>query len=304
MRLLRKSSAVVITSCLQIFPALISKLLGAKIVLDINDVNSRTSLRIQDTATRIIRYFFWRPLESFGCMLANIVLINKEAEEEFLITRLHVHQSKILVIKTCLEENQGESDKSLKSELENFKFGDKRIILFLANMEAFMNQGAANYILKELAPSFAESTEFKDIMFVLAGIGSDGLQPLTSNVITTGTLSETSVHALMNRADICIDPALISGGVKTKIQYYLKMGKVIVTTPAGAEGINLNGRKDLAFLNSRVEHFENTLKYALMNLERLKKLAVNNCDVYERQFSWETFLKQVAMLIQKISETS
>lgn len=303
-KLLRKSRIVILTSCLQIFPALISKFLGAKIILDINDVNSRVTLRVRDTPTRTIRYFFWRPLESFGCMLANIILVNKEEEGEFLIRHLHVHPSKILVIKTCLEERQNESDKYLKSELKRFNFEDKRIVLFLANMTAFMNQRAAHYIINEFAPSFAKLDEFGEVIFVLAGIGSDKLQPLTSNVITTGTLSETSVHALINRADICIDPSVISGGVKTKVQFYLKRGKVIVTTPAGAEGINLYGRKDLAFLISPIEHFDITLNYALMNLEHLKKLAINNPKVYEKQFSWETFLEQVTILIQRLSETS
>jgi hypothetical protein len=303
-KLLRGSRIVILTSCLQVFPALISKLLGAKIVLDINDVNSRTSMGIQDTATRTIRYLFWRPLESLGCLLANIVLINKEEEAGFLTKHLHINPLKILVVKTCLEENHGGSGNSLKSELDKFELGDKRIILFLANMTAFMNQDAANYIIRKLAPSFAKLAEFKDAMFVLAGMGSDNLQPLTSNVVTAGTLSEASVNALIDRADICIDPALISGGVKTKIQYYLKKGKVIVTTPAGAEGINLYRRKDLAFLKSRIEHFENTLEYALMNLEYLKRQAVNNCDVYEKQFSWETFIKQVTALLQELSETS
>jgi glycosyltransferase involved in cell wall biosynthesis len=303
-RILRNSPVVLFISCLQIIPMIVSKVMGAMIILDINDVNSRTALRAPDIATRTIRFLLWQPLERAGCTLADIVIVNKEEEGEFLTKYMHVHPSKIFVLKTCLEENQNIPNTQLASELDKFNIKNKRVVLFTANMTAFMNKRSAQYIISELAPSFSKFSEFNDVVFVLAGVGSDGLMPLTSNVMTTGTLNNASLAALVNYADVCIDPAIISGGIKTKIQYYLQCGKIVITTPFGAEGINLYGRKDIAFLNSRLEDFEKALKYALANLERLKKLAENNRDVYEKQFSWKTFVKQVQTLVQRIAQTN
>lgn len=303
-RILRRSHIVLFTSCLQIIPSLVSRIMGSRIIFDINDVNSRVALRTQDRTTRTIRYLLWRPLESLGCILADIVIVNKEAEGDFLNRHMNVNQSKIFVLKTCLEENQNLNNAQLDLELNKFRFGKKKIVLFLSDMTAFMNKRSAQYIISELAPSLSKLDEFKNVIFVLAGVGSDKLQPLTPNVITTGTLSQAAVNALVNRADICIDPAIISGGVKTKIQYYLQKGKVIVTSPSGAEGINLYGRNDIAFLKPRIEDFEKTLKCALRNLVQLKKKAANNHDIYEKQFSWKTFFKQMQKLMEKIAKTN
>lgn len=301
-RLLRKSSAVIITSCLQPLPALVSKLLRVQVVLDINDVNSRVALQIHSWTTRALRYLLWRSLEGFVCKLADLIVVNKQDEKEFLVKYMRIQPSKILIVKPCLMENK-------PTELQNprpgrFGFDNDRVVLFLANMTTFMNQRSAQYIIGNLAPNFAKLPEFKDLQFILAGVGSERLSARTSNVLTTGTLDEPSLQALIDRADICIDPALIAGGVKTKIQHYLKNEKIVVTTPFGAEGINLYGRKDIAFLNSSIEDFEKTLKYALRNIDHLKKLAVNNRDVYERQFSWGAFVEQVQTLTRRISETN
>jgi glycosyltransferase involved in cell wall biosynthesis len=303
-KILRRSHIVLFTSCLQIMPALVSRIMGAKIILDINDVNSRVALRTQNPTTRTIHYFLWRPIESLCCRLANIVIVNKEEEGDFLNRRMNVNQSKIFVLKTCLEENQDLNNTQLELEVNKFHFGKKKVVLFLSNMSTFMNIRSAKYIINELAPSLHKLDEFKDVEFVLAGIGSDTLQPLTSNVMVTGTLSQAAVNALVNRADICIDPAIISGGIKTKIQHYLQKGKVIITTPSGAEGINLYGRKDVAFLKPRIEDFEKTLKYALRESTQLKKLATNNRDIYEKQFSWKTFFNQIQKLMEKIDKTN
>jgi glycosyltransferase involved in cell wall biosynthesis len=302
--ILRRSHIVMFTSCLQIMPALVSRIMGAKIILDINDVNSRVALRTQNPTTRTIHYLLWRPIESLCCSLANIVIVNKEDEGDFLNRFMSVNQSKIFVLKTCLEENQNLNNAQLELEVSKFHFGKEKVVLFLSNMSTFMNIRSAKYIINELAPSLYKLDEFKDVEFVLAGIGSDTLQPLTSNVMITGTLSQAAVDALVNRADICIDPAIISGGIKTKIQHYLQKGKVIITTPSGAEGINLYGRKDVAFLKPRIEDFEKTLKHALRELTQLKKLAANNRDIYEKQFSWKTFFNQIQKLMEKIDKTN
>ena len=300
--MLRRSNIVLLTSCLQIIPALVSKILGAKIILDINDVNSRVALRTPDLVVRIIRYVLWRPLESLGCFLADIIIVNKEDEGNFLISHLKVDQSKIFVLKTCLEDNKNLNNKQLTFELNKFAFEKKKVVLFLSNMSTFMNRRSAQYIISELAPNLYRLGEFKEVLFVLAGVGSDNLQLTTSNIITTGSISQTTVNALVARADICIDPAIISGGVKTKIQHYLQKGKIVVTTPYGAEGINLYNRNDIAFLESRIEDFEETLKYALRNLLHLKKLSVNNREIYEKQFSWDSFVKQLKKLMEKIAK--
>jgi glycosyltransferase involved in cell wall biosynthesis len=301
-KIIRSSQIVFFTSSLQILPMIIAKLLRTKIVLDINDVNSRVSLRTPDVITRIIRYFFWRPLESMGCAVAQVILINKEEEEKFLTKHMRVHPSKIFVLKTSLEEKQNEKTVFDDFELRLPSVEKKRIVLFLSNMAAFMNKRSAQYIIDELAPQFSEFNGFEDVLFVLAGVGSDAIKPLPSNVVATGPLSEGAVNALVGRADVCIDPAIISGGVKTKIQHYLKERKVIVTTQSGAEGINGYGRKDIAFLTSQIETFSDNLKYALTHLDELKKYAINNYDVYEKQFSFRTFVRQVTELMQKLIE--
>lgn len=299
-KIIRSSQIVFCTSSLQIIPMIIAKLLRTKIVLDINDVNSRVALRTPDAITRIIRYSFWRPLESIGCAIAQVILVNKEDEGKFLTKHMRVHPSKIFVLKTSLEENQNEKGILNDFELILPSFENKRIVLFLSNMAAFMNKRSAQYIIDELAPHFNEFNGFKDVLFVLAGVGSDAIRPLPSNVVATGPLSEAGVNALVERADVCIDPAIISGGVKTKIQHYLRKRKIIVTTQSGAEGINVFGRKDIAFLTSRIEAFGDNLKYALTHLDDLKKFAINNYYVYEKQFSWSTFVKQVTVLMQKL----
>ena len=110
-------------------------------------------------------------------------------------------------------------------------------LLFVGAMAHRPNRDAVLYFAKDILPLIR--AEVPDVEFVVVGRNvPTSIRRLESGCVrVTGMVPE--VRPYLNEATVYVAPLRFGGGIKLKILEALAHGKAVVTTPVGAEGIEL-----------------------------------------------------------------
>jgi glycosyltransferase involved in cell wall biosynthesis len=123
--------------------------------------------------------------------------------------------------------------------------GDGRTILYQGGMDWFPNRDAVSYFVEQMLPGV--SSQFPGVRFVIAGRNpSLSFQQRfagISNLQFTGTVPD--MRPIVSGADICIVPLRIGSGTRLKILEAAALGKAVVSTALGAEGLNFEAGKEI-----------------------------------------------------------
>jgi glycosyltransferase involved in cell wall biosynthesis len=161
--------------------------------------------------------------ERIGCTADLFVAIS---EEDANVFRRWVTNDKLLVIP------QGFNEQTFSPAHEKTRVDSRPIILFFGNLEHVPNKEATYLIVRKIVPQVIKV--FPDALFQIVGANppTDLKHP---NVEFTGFVHD--IVRYIRDSTIVIIPILLGGGVRTKIIESLACGKVIVSTPKGAEGM-------------------------------------------------------------------
>jgi sugar transferase (PEP-CTERM/EpsH1 system associated) len=122
--------------------------------------------------------------------------------------------------------------------------GDSRLV-FTASMDAFSNQDAAMYFMTAILPRIRSRRT--EVEFVVVGkspprrLVATGQR--TGNVRFTGTVDD--VRPFIHSAAVCVVPLRVGGGTRLKILEAMAMGKAVVTTGIGCDGLEVVPGKHL-----------------------------------------------------------
>jgi glycosyltransferase involved in cell wall biosynthesis len=94
-----------------------------------------------------------------------------------------------------------------------------------------------------------------------------------------------------------------SAGTNIKILEAMAMGKAIVSTPAGINGLDLADGKDVIVAETGARMAE-AITGLLDNLERRKALEEEARRTVERQYSWEGIAGRQAELYESLRPTA
>jgi polysaccharide biosynthesis protein PslH len=114
---------------------------------------------------------------------------------------------------------------------------DKRTILFFGAMDWLPNRDAVEYFVADILPVLRR--KISGFRFVIAGRNpSEQFRRRFENVLDlefTGTVED--MRTIIANAAVCVVPLRIGSGTRLKILEAAAMGKAIVSTPLGAEGL-------------------------------------------------------------------
>jgi glycosyltransferase involved in cell wall biosynthesis len=95
------------------------------------------------------------------------------------------------------------------------------------------------------------------------------------------------VRPAYDRATVVIAPSVVSAGTNIKILEALAMGKVVVSTPAGIDGLDLVSGEEVV-VAQRGEEFSAAILDLLDHPEKRRALERKARAIAERNFDWET----------------
>jgi len=159
------------------------------------------------------------------------------------------------------------------------------------------NVEAANYIIDRLAP------ELPEVTFAICGGVGESLDALRiqrsgpSNVVVTGTISESEKHSYFQAADLAVNPMFSGSGTNIKMLEFFAVPLPVVTTPIGARGI-IRGPIPAMRVVSGCE-FQCTIKELLANAEDRARLRTAAQKLVEKHYSWERISRDLGRLVTR-----
>jgi sugar transferase (PEP-CTERM/EpsH1 system associated) len=160
-----------------------------------------------------------------------------------------------------------------------------RNLVFTGSMDWLANEDAMLYFVKEILP-LVEKQVPNVSLWIVGRSPSQRVRELGSqhkNVHVTGTVDD--VRPYIQQGTVYVVPIRVGSGTRLKIFEAMSMGKAIVSTPVGAEGLPVTHGKDIVLAESP-EDFAQSVITLLRDPERRKTLGVAARSLVESRYSW------------------
>ena len=173
---------------------------------------------------------------------------------------------------------------------------DPPCIVFTGSMDWEPNIDAVDYFCAQIWPRIR--AEFPTAIFQIVGRNPfPKVQRLaSSSVEVTGTVP--SVAEYLHRASVVVVPLRIGGGTRLKIFEAMAMGKAMVSTSIGAEGLAVENGRDLLLADDATSFADAVillLRDAVMR-HKIEQAAVRLAV----QHDWSQVVKQFAALLSQL----
>jgi len=170
-------------------------------------------------------------------------------------------------------------------------------VVFTGSMDWEPNVDAVEYFCSQIWPRIR--AEFPDAIFQIVGRNPFAkVQRLASeSVEVTGTVP--SVAEYLEKASVVIVPLRIGGGTRLKIFEAMAMGKALVSTSIGAEGLEVENGRDL-LLADDASAFADAVILLLRDAAIRRKFEQAAVRL-AAQYDWSRVVKQFAEVLSKLT---
>jgi glycosyltransferase involved in cell wall biosynthesis len=167
---------------------------------------------------------------------------------------------------------------------------DPETIVFVGVMHYRPNVDAALYFAREVLPHILRvrpSVRFK----IVGGGAPEELRRLAGPTIElTGTVPDTRTH--VSRAGVCVVPLRMGSGTRLKVLEGLAMGRPLVSTSLGCEGIAAIDGEHLLIADEPLAIARAVLRL-MEDAELASKLGRHGRALVEERYSWSSVLAQL-----------
>jgi glycosyltransferase involved in cell wall biosynthesis len=160
-------------------------------------------------------------------------------------------------------------------------------LLFVGGFLHPPNEVAARWLLNDIMPRLRGLQS--DLMLKI--VGSDPPESLWKNagsdVKVVGRVD--TVWPYLERAAVVVAPVISGGGMRVKVMQAMAMGKAVVTTPLGAEGLSAAGTDPPLIVASNPETFAGETAALLADTERRRKLGREARAFAATHYTWGAY---------------
>jgi glycosyltransferase involved in cell wall biosynthesis len=167
----------------------------------------------------------------------------------------------------------------------------KNSLVFCGSMDWLPNEDAIQFFLNDILPVIVK--EIPDIRLTVVGRNpSPGLRKKVNNhpeVILTDWVEDTRPY--IAESALFIVPIRIGGGTRMKIFEAMAMGKAVVSTSIGAEGLPVTDGDNIIIENSAAR-FGKRIVALLNDAEKRSFIGNNGCTYVRQNFAWPKVAQQ------------
>lgn len=175
-------------------------------------------------------------------------------------------------------------------------------LVYVSDMSGQPTIGNILFFYNEIYPYIQK--EIPDIRIYLVGRNpAKEISDLASdpNIIVTGTVDD--VRPYIAKSSIFIAPMIMGTGIKNKVLEGMSMGKAVVTTTIGAQGINGINGKDFLVTDDPNKFAKATIQ--LLNDKNFREVLGDNARaLIEKSYSWEVVTEKLNSLFISLERTS
>lgn len=171
-------------------------------------------------------------------------------------------------------------------------------LIYIGSMDWYPNEDAVAFFADEVLPKIRE--KLPDVQFsAVGGNPSPRVQKLAarSHILVTGRVPE--IKPYFARATVFVVPLRIGSGTRLKILEALAMGKAVVSTTVGAEGLNLVDGEEILIADEPIAFTEAVLRL-LTDASLRRKIGENGRARVERDYDWRRIGEKLYRLYESL----
>jgi polysaccharide biosynthesis protein PslH len=172
-------------------------------------------------------------------------------------------------------------------------------LIFTGSMDWLPNEDAIFYFVDSILPLIKQQCPLVSLE-VVGRSPSGKLQALAErekSIRLTGWVED--IRPFMARGSVCIVPLRIGGGTRLKIFEAMAMGKAIVSTSVGAEGLPVRAGENI-LLADMPDDFARSVVSLLLNANERKRLGTAARALVQEKYSWLTVAESFARTLQDV----
>ena len=171
-------------------------------------------------------------------------------------------------------------------------------LIYIGSMDWYPNEDAVAFFTDEVFPRIQEKVP--DVKFSIVGGNPSGrVQKLAERdgVVVTGRVPE--IKPYFAEATVFVVPLRIGSGTRLKILEALAMGKAIVSTSVGAEGLDLKNGEEI-FIADEPDAFADAVTQLLTDAELRRRIGENGRARVEQDYDWRRIGEKLHILYTQI----
>jgi len=174
---------------------------------------------------------------------------------------------------------------------------DDNSLVFCGSMDWLPNEDAVIFFINDILPILKNS--IKDIKITVVGRNpSPNIVSIVKDyqeVELTGWVED--IRPYIAKSAVYIVPIRIGGGTRMKIFEAMAMGKLVVSTSIGAEGLPVTNGENIILENDALT-FGHIISYYLNDDEKRKEIGKTGYEFVRDNFSWSRVAKKFENICQ------
>ncbi len=176
-------------------------------------------------------------------------------------------------------------------------------LVFTGSMDWLPNEDGIVYFVEQVMPLIRQQIP-SITLSVVGRKPSQRLQELASrdqSIHLTGWVED--VRPYVARGAVCIVPLRIGGGTRLKIYEAMAMGKAVVSTTIGAEGLPVQHGENILIADAP-EDFARQTVTLLRDAGRRNQIGVAARNLVAENYTWASVAKGFADVLQQVAESA
>jgi glycosyltransferase involved in cell wall biosynthesis len=174
--------------------------------------------------------------------------------------------------------------------------GDPMTIAFFGANHYFPNIDGIQYFMREIMPLVKRRHPGARLLII--GYSPEALYSWAGDdVILTGIVDD--IRDYLARANVIIAPLRIGGGTRFKILEAMAMGKAVVSTTIGAEGLAVTHGQDV-LLADTPEDFASQVNRLLDDQALSRRIGQAGRQLVERRYDWQAAVGELERLYSRL----
>ncbi len=249
----------------------------------------RTAANSKNPLRRALLEFEWRKMRRYehrACRAAKLTIAVSEDDRRLLLEGSP--QSRMAAIPTGVDLDY--------FRVANDSPSQSAEIVFTGSMDWHPNEDAMLYFMDDILPLLRREVPATTLTIVGRNPGQRLRDAAAeAGVTVTGTVED--VRPYIRRAAVYIVPLRIGGGTRLKIYEALAMGKALVSTTIGAEGLPLEEGIHLLRADDP-RTFARSVLELLENPARRQQMGLAGRRLMEQEYSWSRAARDFGQLCQ------
>lgn len=174
---------------------------------------------------------------------------------------------------------------------------DAHSLLFIGKMSYTPCSDAAVYFYREIFPLIQKQHEDTDLWIVGREPPQEVLDLNGKRVHVTGWVEE--VVPYYQRSKVCVVPLRAGGGTRLKILEAMALGRPVVATTIGCEGLDVTDGVNIMIADRPEEFAAKTLRL-LDDAELYQMIAQNARRLVEEQYDWDILADRLIKIFEEV----